>query len=548
MESNMENRASSEIEGAMENAGIEVRGKNAGTVAAISVAIAPAKRKYLLGSVHPDLAGGVLDVIYSDGTIRQVPMTNDMEAEPESLDVGDTNMIVRAFEKTAIYPVAILEPRVVKVTVLENQKKTEYEEGETLDLKGLILRALFNDESVKEVRGLEVAYELSKGEESVELNYMGAPFTVPVIVRKRAHEVLPVSLELASLPNKLCYKQGEVIFEPAGGMLLLQYSDGTRKPIPLADASIKGFDTSKAGSCELEASYQGFRHRFSIAVEPMKMIGLRVGGTAKSVYREGEPYSFAGLVVYAEYDNGSSEPVSDYSVDKQTASLGDHALTLSYHGFSCEVAVDVMPKQPQALAIIHAPHKRTYYVGDTEVLCEGGRLELSYENGIKECIPLEAEHLEPYSLTEPGSKTIVVSHAGLRAQFDIEVQEPPITGIEVAAMPKREYFEGEYFDASGLQIAALYANGFRRILASGAYQIQGKKRLSCLDTFVLVTYGTMAAIIPITVQAHEASQVNGAETGSASAEQQAEAELVAAKPVFYPFYPSTMGLRFVCDD
>ena len=526
--------------------GTEYGGAGGGraTVAAISVATPPAKRKYLLGSVRPDLTGGALDTIYSDGTVRRIPMTNDMQAEPESLDVGDTNIQVRAFGKTAVYPITILEPRAVKAIVQEVQKKTDYEEGETLDLRGLVLSVLFNDESVKEVRGLEVSYELSKGEESVELNYMGAVFEVPVTVRKRTHEVHPVSLELASLPNKLDYKQGDRVFDPAGGGLMLQFSDGTRRPVPLSDAHIDGFDTSVAGPCELTATHQGFSYRFQINVEPAHVIGLRAGGKPKRVYQEGEPYSLEGVVVYAEFDSGESKPVTGYCADKETAHLGDKALFISYQGYTCEIAVEVMPKQPIAISIVQMPLKHAYFVGDAGIACEGGVLELSYEDGEKERIPPDSKCLEPYSLAEAGDKTIGVSYAGLHAHFDIQVREPPATGIEIVAMPKDEYTSGEFFDASALQIAVLYANGRRRILGHGEYKVHSSTQLTCSDTLVLITYGTMAAIVPITVHGSLETATSGGNSDANIQEGADETWDKSGQIPFFPFYPSTMSLRF----
>ena len=301
-------------------------------IAAISIHRPPRKRKYLLGKVISDLRGGVLDVIYDTGDVHQVPMTNDMRAEPQSLDIGETEIDIFAFGCVTSYEITILEPRAVRVMVEAMPTKREYKDGDLLDLSGLVLSVLYNDGSSEKETGLNVKRDLKKGDESVRLNYMGIPFEVPVHVKRRHHEVYPVSLVMSELPNKRVYARGEKRLVPDGGVLLLQMSDGMRKVIPLSETKIDGFATSKPGELPLIAEVQGFRCEFTLAVEEKKLVSISVSGNAKKQYYPGEAYSLTGILVFAEYDNGEREPVSDYSIDKKTAAIGDTEINFQYKG------------------------------------------------------------------------------------------------------------------------------------------------------------------------------------------------------------------------
>lgn len=500
-------------------------------VAAISVHRPPKKQKYLLGKVTPDLRDGVLDVIYDTGDIHQVPMTEDMRAEPQSLDIGETKITVCAFGCVTSFGITILEPRAVRVTVETPPKKFEYEDGDILDLTGLVLSVLYNDGSSEKVTGLNVKRELRKGDESIRLNYMSIPFEVPVLVKRRQHEVYPVSLVLSELPYKRVYARGEKRFIPDGGALLLQMSDGMRKVVPLSEAKISGFDTSKPGKLPLTAEAGGFSCDFTLAVEERKLISLSISGNAKKQYYPGEDYSLAGIVVFAEYDNGEREPISDYSTNKKTAAIGDTRITFQYKGKTAFLPIEVRENRVIRIEMAREPKKLDYLIGDS-VSCDGGRISVEYENGKKEERPLDAAKLTVPEIESEGVYTIGVSYAGLYTSYTIRVSTPQCIGIEATAMPRTQYKEGETFDTSGLVLSKTYINGKKQLLEPGEYQVMLNRPLLSTDTFVAITYAGYVTAIPIKVDA-------------AIAEENAiPQEEPRTDDWFCPFYPSTVGLRF----
>ena len=499
-------------------------------VAAISVHKPPKKRKYLLGKVTPDLRDGVLDVIYDTGDIHQVPMTEDMRAEPQSLDIGDTEMAVYAFGCVTSYEITILEPRAVRVTVEAPPTRFEYEDGDILDLTGLVLSVLYNDGSSEKITGLNVKRELRKGDESIRLNYMSIPFEVPVHVKRRRHEVYPVSLVLSELPYKRVYARGEKRFAPDGGALLLQMSDGMRKVVPLAEAQISGFDTSKPGELPLTAEAMGFTCDFTLLVEERKLVSLSISGNAKKQYYPGEDYSLAGIVVFAEYDNGEREPISDYSINKRVAAIGDSEITFQYEGVTATLPVEVRENRVVRIEMAREPKKLDYMIGES-ISCDGGRISVEYENGNKEEKPLDAAKLTVPEIEAEGTYTIDVSYAGLNTAYTVRVSAPQCIGIEVTVSPRTQYKEGDRFDASGLALSKTYVNGKRKLLKPGEYQVMLDRPLLATDTFVAITYSGYVTAIPIRVEA------------AAKENTTPQAEL-GENDWFCPFYPSTVGLRF----
>ncbi len=539
------------------------------SIAAISVAVPPRKQKYLLGDLTPNLAGGILDVMYSDGTVRQIAMSDSMEAAPGSVDIGNTVMTVRMFGLVATYPISVIEPRAVKVVVKKPQDKTEYEEGEMLDLHGLVLDVLFNDDEVHVVNGLDVQYELSRSDASVSLNYMGIPFEVPVTVRKKGRAVTPVSLELSKLPDKLVYAQDEKNFVGDGGELLVQMSNGHREPISFSDIEIHGFDTGSCGERELTAVYMGLEYRFNVTVKEKTLTGIRVEGFRKNSYFAGEPYDFVGVIVFADYDNKTSAPISDYAVNKRVAELGDTFLVFSSHGKTASVSVSVSERCAAGVRFKRLPLRRNYSIGDREIFCEGGVLEVLYDDNTSSFVPLEACWLRPFSLSRPGSTELYVEYSGFVVPFTVMVEEPRETGIEISSMPRTTYTNGEVFDSSNLVVSVLYSNGSKRQLSRTEYRFQINRPLAQGDTYILVIYKLFGAIIPISVlgsryappmlEAMDATVVESEAidvSSSAVPEDKPPIPIIpqvpddfSAPPVGRPvrtesFYPSTARLRF----
>jgi len=503
-------------------------------VIAISICQAPMKRRYLLGKVIPDLRGGVLDAIFDDGSVRQVPMNSEMVAKANSLDVGETQMRVHAFGFEAVYDICILEPRAVQVAVKQLPQKTDYQDRDTLDLSGLVLSVLYNDDSIDEVKNLNVRYELRKGEETVRLNYMGIPFEIPVVVRPREHEAYPISLIIAELPDKTTYYCGEKNFDPSGGQLLLQMSDGIRKPVPLSDAQIRGFDTSVPCELNLTAIVQECSCCFSISVQERKIVKITVEGKPRQTYFVGEKYSFAGLVVYAQYNTGEKEAVTEYETDKTTAALGDTCVAFLYHGHKAQIPVFVKEKRLVAIKMLKAPNKRKYICGES-IVCDGGKFKITYEDGQADLVVLESEFLSTSSFEKPGVHTVDVSYKGLQTGFDVEYVPPETIGIEIISLPITKNQEGDLFDSSSLELAELFSNGERRVLQSNEYELLTNRPLLVTDTVIVASYQKFVAAIPI----HVESKPSEKETEYKNSELIAE-----GTGLFTPFYPSMVQLRF----
>lgn len=163
-----------------------------------------------------------------------------------------------------VTPVKVLTG--IEITSLPD--KTEYTAGDELNVKGLVVEAVYDDNSRKGISG----YEVSKvnmtvpGTKEVVVTYRVAvndvirvfadSFEITVLPKQTEPEEpevpVVVGVEIASLPDKTEYVEGET-FDSTGLSVEAVYGDGSRKTV--TEFKITGADTDKAGVKEVIVTY-----------------------------------------------------------------------------------------------------------------------------------------------------------------------------------------------------------------------------------------------------------------------------------------------------
>ena len=88
-------------------------------------------------------------------------------------------------------------------------------------------------------------------------------------------------------------------------------------------------------------------------------------------------------------------------------------------------------------------------------------------------------------IIKSGICTITVRVGEVTATFDVTVEQVEVTGIVISKMPdKTEYVAYESFDASGMVVTAVYANGSSKVITD--YTVEGGENLKTSVTYVTV--------------------------------------------------------------
>ena len=124
----------------------------------------------------------------------------------------------------------VAEKVLEKIEITTNPNKTAYEEGEKFDKTGMVVTAVYSDNSRETVTDYTYAPtgSLTANDKRVIITYKGKTTTISISVKK-IEKVLE-RLEITAPPSKTTYKEGEK-FDSTGMVVTAIYSDGTREII-----------------------------------------------------------------------------------------------------------------------------------------------------------------------------------------------------------------------------------------------------------------------------------------------------------------------------
>ena len=156
---------------------------------------------------------------------------------------------------------------VTSISISKLPYKTEYAEGQAIDLSGGEIIATFSDYSATIINMSYVSvtgYNANKlGTQYLTIEYKGqkAEFKVNVVVKSA------ISIMLTTPVAKTQYSKGEALsFE--GGVITVKYDNGTYDEIPLSKASVSGYDANKTGEQTVTVEYLGLITTFKVTVSP----------------------------------------------------------------------------------------------------------------------------------------------------------------------------------------------------------------------------------------------------------------------------------------
>lgn len=152
---------------------------------------------------------------------------------------------------------------------------------------------------------------------SVSLNFTKNPVTCSAI-------------SVSSNPTKTTYLEGENL-NTSGLKIMANFSDGSNKDVT-SSCSFSGY-SSTPGMKTITVSYSGKTTAFTVTVNSKSLMSISVATKpTKTAYAVDEDIDFTGLVVKANYDNSTSEIVTDYDVDIKglTLEAGKKTVTIAY--------------------------------------------------------------------------------------------------------------------------------------------------------------------------------------------------------------------------
>ena len=272
----------------------------------------------------------------------------------------------------------------------------------------------------------------------------------------------------------------------------------------LAVSVLAGCGTQTASSTTSSATTSESSELTTSSSEAKVLSGIRIAAEpTKKNYFVGDEFDPAGLSVKAVYNTGEEDlAAADYQLSGfDSATAGEKTVTVTFQTFTATFKVTVAEVVLESIRVAGNPTKVAYYQGE-EFDATGIQVKAAYNNGSERDVAAADLAFSGFDGNVPGEQTITVTYQEKTATFKVNVIAQ--NGIEITAAPtKTRYKLGEAFDAAGLKVSRTFADGGKKELAEGEYQVAGFDSETAGEKTITVTAGAYNATFTVKVYSND---------------------------------------------
>jgi len=453
----------------------------------IDVPVLPAEIQKISIKQYPDDVNYVVgQKFFSNGLILLVKYADETEeeiTEDFTLDLPDGSVLTKVETKTVKvnymgqevkFDINVKENNDIQaLTIMDGSIETNYEIGEKLDLRGLVLISEGSNNDIKVIWGnyecepAEGTELNTKGQQTITIKYAGKSAVLNINVGE--HQVEEIEIE--NLP-KTKYVVGQAL-DLTGLKLKVMYDNGTEEIVETGYTSSieNGTIFNNVENKTIEISYKEKTTSFDIDVVKKQVEKLKgISAPTKTKYKVGEALDLSGVKFKAIYNDGEEKEIETgytSSIPNGTIldTIGYNPIILEYEGKTITALVFVGEIAIESISINTEPDKVVYQVGE-QLDLTGLSIKVKYENGEEDIIKsgFETTPEDGEELNIKGQKEVTVKLGEKTATFNVDVQgkkdAPTLTEIKIAKAPdKTKYKVGENFDKTGMVVKAIYSDG-----------------------------------------------------------------------------------------
>lgn len=387
----------------------------------ISVDANNVKKTYTYGEAL-DLTGLVVTANYDNNTNKAVTDYTTNPTNGSSLNtVGEVSITVTYQEKTGSFKVTV-EKSLTGISLNTDSVKTSYNHNEALDLTGLVVNAVYNDGSTEAVTDYTTnpangTVLNTVGNQTVTVTYKGKTSSFDVAVNRTLSSI---ALNISKVKKE--YKHNET-FTSAGLVVTAVYSNGVRENVDnYTTDPAEGATLDQIGTKTVTVAYEGKTTTYEINVV-VALVNISVDSTnVKKDYKQDDKLDLTGLVVTANYSDGTATNVTDYAVNPGNgttlSTIGTQTITVTYEGKTTSFAVEV-EKKLVSITLDTSNVKKEYYQGDSVDLT-GLIVTANYSDGSTADVSALATNNVPdgYTFVVFNTLTVTISYNGKTASFN----------------------------------------------------------------------------------------------------------------------------------
>lgn len=223
----------------------------------------------------------------------------------------------------------VIKPVSIAVTTMPT--KTSYDVGDVFDPAGMVVTVNYDNGTSKIVDAYTYpTTKVTANTTSIPITYIEAGRTVVTNVDITV-VIKCIGISITTPPTRTQYVEGQS-FNPAGMIVAATYSDGTVKAVDTYTypTAVLTTDTTTVAISYVEDGVT-FTANAIITVIAKKCTGITVTTLPSKVrYTEGEVFAPAGMVVTANYNDGTNKAVTAYTYPTTELAEGDTIVIIAY--------------------------------------------------------------------------------------------------------------------------------------------------------------------------------------------------------------------------
>lgn len=477
------------------------------TVTGITLTDLPGKTSYIEGDeINPD--GGKLLVNYDNGTSETIDLTLDMLGTVTAGSAGEMTVTVTYKGKTTTFNIAVAKREITDVSWYTKPSKTDYVEGQNLDLSGGKLNVTYNNgqsEIVDVTESMISGYDSSVvGKQTVTITYGDRELTFEVNVEKKT----VTGIEFGTNPVTE-YVVGTA-FSMDGVTLLVTYNDGSIVEIPVTQSMYSAPDLSTTGDKSVKVSFEGKEINFTVHVREAEVTGIELSKSPDKVdYIENQKFDPAGGIVTVKYDNGKTEEVdlSEAECIADFSTPGEKTVTIKYAGFETQLKITVKKKSLTSVEWLKEPDEKV--MKEDLPFIYSGTVRLLFDNGTSTDVVVDDSNADvvDYDASKPGKQKVTITLSDYNfsddmlsaLSYEVTVEPKVCTGIAFKDSSRKEYVEGQSFDYDNTVLVVTYDNGNSEEVVSNSGMITGFDSTKLGPQTITATYNGMTTSLEVQI-------------------------------------------------